>query len=80
MLSCSSDDLAIPHDSNLSSDDVLTTVGGHLNVHSSPVVLEIRGHVNITSSVPKAADLDLTRVNQSGKLVNAAAGFGKSLV
>jgi len=60
MLSCSGDDLAVPHDVDPSGDDVLTIVGGHLNVHPTPIVFKVRGHVDIARSVPEVADLNFT--------------------
>ena len=80
MLSCSGNNLAVPHDLDPSGDDVLPIVGGHLNVHSSSIAFEVGGHIDVPCPVPEAADLGFVGVHCSGELVNTVVGFGESLV
>jgi len=52
VLSGSGDNLAIPHDSDSSGNDILPTLGGHLYVHPSSVLLVGRGHLDVPPPVP----------------------------
>ena len=80
MLSCSGNDLAIPHNLDPVGDNVLAIVGGHLDVHSSPVALEIRGHLAVPRPVSEVVDLGFVGVYCSSELVDVVVGFGKPLV
>ncbi len=80
MFSCSSDNLTIPHDSDPPGNDVLTIVGGHLDVHLPSIALKIGGHIDIAQSVPEVADFSFAGVHHSCKLVNVVVGFGEPLV
>ena len=80
MLSCSGDNLAIPHDSDPLGDDILATVGGHLDVHSSTVALKVGRHVGVPVVVSDAADFGLAGMYRSGELVNVVSGLAKVLV
>ncbi len=80
MLSCSGNNLTVPHDSNPSGNDILTIVGGHLDVHSSPISLKLGGHVGVPVAIPKVADFTFVGVYCPVELVDAAAGFGEALV
>ncbi len=80
MLSCSGDDLAVPHDSNPLGDNVLSAVGGHLDVHSPAVAFEVRWHLGVSVAVLDTPDFGLTGVYRSSELVNAASGLTEALV
>jgi len=73
-------DLAIPHDPNPLGDDVLTAVGGHLDVHSSPITLEVGWHFRACIAVLDVADLGLAGMYCSSELVDTASCLGKALV
>jgi len=80
VLSSLGDNLPIPHNPDPAGDDVLSIVGGHLNVHSSSVVLKLSWHLRIPIVVPDAADFGFTGVYCSGELVDPMVGFHESLV
>ncbi len=80
MLSCSGDNLTVPHDPNPSGDDILTTVGGHLDVHLSSIAFEFGGHVDVAQPISEVADFGLVGVDCSSELVDTLVGFGKPLV
>ena len=80
MLPCSGNNLTVPHNSDSLGDDVLTTVGGHLDVHSSPILLKGGGHFCISHPVSEVANLDFTGVYSPIELVDVVAGFGEFLV
>ncbi len=72
MLSCLGDDLAFPHNPDPLSNDVLATVGGHLDVHSSTVVFEVGRHFRVPIAISDAANFGFMGVYCSSKLVDAA--------
>src|SRR6266851_9226990 len=80
MLPCSGDDLAVSHDSDPLGDDVLATVGGHLDVHSSTIVLKVGWHFGVPIPIADAADFSLTGVDGAGELVDASSSFSEALV
>ncbi len=80
MLPCSGDNLAVSHDSDPASEDILTVVGVHLDVHAPSIALEGGGHIHISHPVSEMVNLGFAGVYCSGELVNAAAGFGELLV
>ena len=80
MLSCSGDDLTVSHDSNPLGDDILPTVGGHLDVHLSSVAFEVKQHLGVSIAISDMADFGLAGVYHPRELVDAASGLAKALV
>ena len=80
MLSCLGDNLAVPHNLDPLSDDILATVRGHLDVHSSAVAFEVGWHFGVSIAIPNAADFGLAGVYCSGELVDAASCLNEALV
>ena len=80
MLSCSGDDLAIPHDSDPLGDDILPAVGGHLDVHSPAVALKVRWHLRVSIAVLDVTDFGFAGMYCPSELVDVASGFAKALV
>ncbi len=80
MLPCSGDDLAVSYDLDPLGNDVLTIVGGHLDVHLSPIAFEGGGHFYISCPILELADFSLMDVYCSYELVDVAVGFGEALV
>ncbi len=80
MLSCSGNDLAVSYDSYPPGDDVLTAMGGHLDVHSPTIVLEARWHLGVSVPVVDVADFSLVGVDSAGELVDASLSLGEVLV
>ncbi len=80
MLPGSGDNLAVPHKSDPSSDDILAAVGGHLNVHSSSVPLEVGRHLGVVVTVSDTTDLSFSGMHGSIELVDSASGLAKVLV
>ena len=74
-----SDNLAVPHDSNPPGNDVLATLRGFLDVHSSAVSLVGRGHINIATSGSEVADFGFPLLYHAIELVDAVAGLLKVL-
>src|SRR6266851_612785 len=80
MLSCSGDNLTIPHDPDPMRDNVLALVGGHLDVHSPAVLLVLGWHFRVSITVPEAAYFGFVGVYCSSELVDMVACFGEALV
>jgi len=80
MLPCSGNNLAIPYDSDPPGNDILSIMGGHLDVHSSPIVFKGQGHLYISCPVTELADFSLVGVYSSCKLINVVLGFCEALV
>jgi len=80
VLFCPGDNFAIPYDSEPVGDDVLSVVGGHLDVYSPSIMLEVGWHFGVPVAVPNAVDLGFVGVYCSGELVDVAVGFGEPLV
>ncbi len=80
MLPCSGDDLAIPHDPDPSSDNIFSTLGGHLYVHLTLIPLEGGGHVNISYPVLKLMNFGFLLLHDTVEPVNVVAGLFKVLV
>ncbi len=57
MLPCSGNDLAIPHNSDLSGNHVFAILGGYLDVYPSSVAFEGGGHLDIPRPVLEVVDL-----------------------
>ncbi len=80
MLSRSGDDFAISHDSDPLGDDVLATVGRHLDVHLPSVTLKVGRHSRASIVTLDVADFSFLGVYGPGELVDVASGLGKVLV
>ena len=77
MLFCPGDNFAIPYDSDLSSDDVLPTLGGHLYVHLPSVLLVGGGHVDIPSPVLEPMNFGLLMLYNCVEPVDMVMGLFK---
>ena len=55
-------------------------MGGHLDIHSPAVAFEVRWHLGVSVAILDAANLGLSGMYCSGKLVNAASGLAEALV
>ena len=80
MLSCLGDDLAVPHNPDPTGNDVLSIVGGHLDVHLPAVLLEGRGHVKVPAPGSEAIDFNLSLAYHTIELVNGVSGLLEVLV
>jgi len=80
VLSCSGNDLAVPHDLDPFGDDVLSTVGGHLDVHSPTIVFEVGWHLGVPVAVLDMPDFCFTGMYCSSELVDVASGLAEALV
>ena len=80
MLSCSGDDLTIPHDPNPLGDNVLSAVGGHLDVHSPAIAFEVGWHCGVPIAISDTLDFSLAGVYCSGELVDVVSGLAEALV
>jgi len=80
MLPSSGGDLSIPHDSDPAGDNILATVGGHLNVHSSSIAFVLWWHLGVCVAISDAADFGLAEVYGPVELVDLVACFCKLLV
>src|SRR5216683_1882159 len=80
MLPSSGDDLTIPHNLDPLGDDVLATMGGHLNVHLPSVSLKVGQHLRVPVGIADVADFGFLSVHCSVEPVDVAPGFGEALV
>jgi len=80
VLPSSGDDLAVSHNSDPLGDDVLATVGGHLDVHLSSILLEVGQHFGGPIVVPDAVDFGFSGVYCPIELVDMVPGLAKALV
>ncbi len=80
MLPCPGNDLAVLHDLDPLSNNVLAAVGGHLNVHSSPIVFKGGGHFDVSCLVVEVVDLGFMSVHSCCELGDVVVGFSEALV
>src|SRR6266851_8222853 len=80
MFPSSGDDLAISHNPDPSSNDVLPTLEGYLYVHSSSIVLEGGRHLNITSPVLQSPDFGLSLLEGPVESVDVDMGLLEVLI
>ena len=80
MLSCLGDHLAVPHDPNPLGDDILPTVGGHLDVYSPAIAFKVGWHFGVSVVVSDTLDFGLVGMYCSGELVDVASGLTEALV
>ncbi len=80
MFPCPGDDFTVSHDPDLSCDDILPALGGHLYVYSSSIPLVGGGHVDVPASVLEVADFGLLLLYDPIELVDAVVGLFEVLV
>ncbi len=80
MFPCSSDDFAVSYDLDPPSDDVLSTLAGHLNIHSPSIPLKCWWHVDVSSPGLEVAYFSLLLLDDADKLIDVAASLFKVLL
>jgi len=80
MLSRSGDDFTIPHDPDPLGDDVLTIVGGYLDIYPSSISLILGWHLRVSIAISEVVYLGLMGVYCPGELVDVPSSFDEALV
>ncbi len=80
MLPCPGNNFAIPYDPNLLGNNVLSTLGGHLDVHSPAILLKSGGHVHVSASGLEVVDFGFSLVDDAVESVDVGMGLPEVLV